>query len=229
MRKALEDGMADAWATFKEFKETQLDTGKKSSSDAFGTRAFLNGNYLDRMAGAVLGIYGNSKDEAIYPAYFVDANKQKLEGSNRYTMRFAPGQLPPVNAFWSLTMYELPASLLYANPLNRYLINSPDAAKPETRRGWRHHVVRPERIPRHRQGIELAAGSEGAVLCSDAALLAKAGCAERQVEGSAPATREWLVTGERDNDENHNVCLCFCSYLRVDRHSPRAKRDPRHG
>jgi hypothetical protein len=125
MRKALEDGMADAWATFKEFKETQLDTGKKSSSDAFGTRAFLDGNYLDRMSGAVLGIYGNSKDEAIYPAYFVDANKQKLEGSNRYTMRFAPGQLPPVNAFWSLTMYELPASLLYANPLNRYLINSP--------------------------------------------------------------------------------------------------------
>ena len=40
-------------------------------------------------------------------------------------MHFAPGQLPPVNAFWSLTMYQLPASLLYANALNRYLINSP--------------------------------------------------------------------------------------------------------
>jgi hypothetical protein len=40
-------------------------------------------------------------------------------------MHFAPGQLPPVNAFWSLTMYQLPASLLYANTLNRYLINSP--------------------------------------------------------------------------------------------------------
>jgi hypothetical protein len=38
--------------------------------------------------------------------------------------RFAPGQLPPANAFWSLTMYELPASLLTANPINRYLINS---------------------------------------------------------------------------------------------------------
>jgi hypothetical protein len=77
------------------------------------------------MAGAVLGIYGNSKDEAIYPVYFIDSSKQKLEGANRYTLRFAPGQLPPVNAFWSLTMYELPASLLYANPINRYLINSP--------------------------------------------------------------------------------------------------------
>jgi hypothetical protein len=39
-------------------------------------------------------------------------------------LRFAPSRLPPVHAFWSLTMYELPASLLVANPLNRYLINS---------------------------------------------------------------------------------------------------------
>jgi hypothetical protein len=41
----------------------------------------------------------------------VDEGKQKLNGANRYTLRFAPGHLPPVNAFWSLTMYELPASL----------------------------------------------------------------------------------------------------------------------
>jgi hypothetical protein len=40
-------------------------------------------------------------------------------------LRFAPGQLPPVHAFWSVTMYELPASLLVANPISRYLINSP--------------------------------------------------------------------------------------------------------
>jgi hypothetical protein len=125
MRKALEDGMVDAWSTFKEFKETQLDTGKRTSADSFGSRAFLKSNYLDRMSGAVLGIYGNSKDEAIYPAYFVDNEKKPLSGANGYTMRFPPGQLPPVNAFWSLTMYELPASLLYANILNRYLINSP--------------------------------------------------------------------------------------------------------
>src|SRR5262249_61892390 len=44
---------------------------------------------------------------------------------NRYVLRFPPDELPPVNAFWSITMYELPTSLLYANPLNRYLINSP--------------------------------------------------------------------------------------------------------
>src|SRR5881409_1117243 len=55
----------------------------------------------------------------------IDAAGQKLNGANRYTVRFAPGQLPPVHAFWSLTMYELPKSLLVANPINRYLINSP--------------------------------------------------------------------------------------------------------
>jgi hypothetical protein len=124
MQKALQDGMADAWTAFRELKETELDTGKRSSADAFGTREALDGRYIDRMSGAVLGIYGNSKQEAIYPVYFIDAGKQKLDGANRYTLRFAPGQLPPVNAFWSLTMYELPASLLFANPLNRYLINS---------------------------------------------------------------------------------------------------------
>jgi hypothetical protein len=48
-----------------------------------------------------------------------------LGGASRYTVHFAPGQLPPVNAFWSLTMYDEPQSLLVANPLNRYLINSP--------------------------------------------------------------------------------------------------------
>ena len=78
------------------------------------------------MTAAVLGIYGNSKQEAIYPTYFVDGDSEKLDAAkNRYTLRLAAVQLPPVHAFWSLTMYELPSSLLVANPLNRYLINSP--------------------------------------------------------------------------------------------------------
>lgn len=126
LREAVTDGIADAWKEFAEFLKTSVDTGKVTSGDVFGTRAFLKNNYLYRMAGAVLGIYGNSKQEAMYPDYFVDAAGRKLDGAgNRYTLRFAPGQLPPVNAFWSLTMYELPSSLLYANSLDRYLINSP--------------------------------------------------------------------------------------------------------
>ena len=125
MQAALTGGMQDAWKYFAEYKEAELDTGKKSAADAFGSRAFLNGRYIDRMAAAALGIYGNAKQEAIYPAYFLDSTRQKLNGSNRYVLHFGPDELPPVNAFWSLTLYALPSSLLYANPLNRYLINSP--------------------------------------------------------------------------------------------------------
>jgi hypothetical protein len=124
LREALEGGMADGWAAFKTHKETELDTGKETSADAFGTRAFLHHDYMARMSGAVLGIYGNSKDEAIYPAYFVGGDGRPLTGANAYALHFAAGQLPPVTAFWSFTVYELPKSLLYANTLNRYLINS---------------------------------------------------------------------------------------------------------
>jgi hypothetical protein len=124
-QKAIQDGIADAWAAFVDLKTNGIETGKVTSGDLFGSRAFLNGNYLYRMAAAVLGIYGNSKEEAMYPAYYVDAAAQPLSGAKRYTLRFEPGQLPPVNSFWSLTMYEQPASLLVDNPINRYLINSP--------------------------------------------------------------------------------------------------------
>jgi hypothetical protein len=123
MKTAIEQGMADAWADFRGVVK-QVDEGKVTSGDLFGTRAYMKNNYLYRMV-ATLGIYGNSKQEAMYPVYRVDANEQKLNGASRYTLRFALGQLPPVNAFWSLTMYDEPQSLLVANPINRYLINSP--------------------------------------------------------------------------------------------------------
>ena len=124
MKKAIEDGMADAWAEIASLKK-RIDAKEVTSGDTFGTREYLKNNYLYRMAAAVVGIYGNSKQEAIYPVYTVDDGGNPLEGSNRYTLRFAAGELPPVDAFWSLTMYSLPESLLVANPLDRYLVNSP--------------------------------------------------------------------------------------------------------
>jgi hypothetical protein len=123
MRAAIEQGRADAWAEFAGGVK-KLNDGSLTSGDLFGTRQAMKNNYLNRWLGTI-GIYGNSKQEAMYPIYRVDANGQNLSGANRYTIRFAPGQLPPVNAFWSLTMYNLPQSLLVANSINRYLINSP--------------------------------------------------------------------------------------------------------
>jgi hypothetical protein len=125
MKTALEQGMADAWAEFEDLQKQKINTGEVTFGDMFGSREYLKNNYLYRMAAAVLGIYGNSKEEAIYLGYFVDADGKKPDGANKYTVHFAAGELPPVNAFWSLTMYGLPQSLLVANPLNRYLLNSP--------------------------------------------------------------------------------------------------------
>jgi hypothetical protein len=125
MRTAIEGGMADAWSELSTLQKDRIDTGQVSSGDLFGTRDYLKDNYLYRMAGAALGIYGNSKQEAMYPMFSNDSAGAPLTGSNDYTYRFAPGQLPPVNAFWSLTMYKLPSILLVTNPINRYLINSP--------------------------------------------------------------------------------------------------------
>ncbi|AFP40547.1 hypothetical protein MSMEI_4089 [Mycolicibacterium smegmatis MC2 155] len=123
-REAIEDGMANAWVEFDRFKQDKVDTGEVGSAQLFGTADDLKGNYLYRMAGAVLGIYGNTAAEALYPSAMLDADGQPLTGTNSYTYRFAPDQLPPVNAFWSLTIYELPSSQLVDNPIDRYLINS---------------------------------------------------------------------------------------------------------
>ena len=123
IQEAISQGIADAWADFADLKK-KADAGEIGSGEVFGTRAFLKNNYLYRMAAAVLGIWGNSEAEAIYPSYYVDAEGEALNGANTYTLRFGPGELPPVNSFWSLTMYELPPSLLVENPLNRYLLNS---------------------------------------------------------------------------------------------------------
>jgi len=126
MKQAILDGMADAWKELEELEKTKILTGKVTSGDLFGTREYLKNNYLYRFAAAELGIFGNSKHEAMYPFYEIDASGQKLDASkNRYILHFGKDELPPVNAFWSLTMYQLPSSLLVANPLNRYLINSP--------------------------------------------------------------------------------------------------------
>jgi hypothetical protein len=92
----------------------------------FGDRAFFYGDWLKRAAAAKGGIYGNDAIEAMYPLTTTLPNGEALDGSkHKYTLRFAAGQFPPVNAFWSVTMYDGKTQLLIKNPINRYLINSP--------------------------------------------------------------------------------------------------------
>jgi hypothetical protein len=92
----------------------------------FGDEAFYNGDWLKRAGAAKGGLYGNDAVEAMYPYTRVDAAGETLDGSkHKYTITFPPGQLPPVNAFWSVTMYDGKSQFLVKNPINRYLINSP--------------------------------------------------------------------------------------------------------
>jgi hypothetical protein len=93
---------------------------------AFGDRSFYKGDWLLRAAAARAGIYGNDAAEAMYPMTKTLADGTELDGSKHaYTLTFAEGQLPPVNAFWSVTMYDGKTQLLIENPIDRYLINSP--------------------------------------------------------------------------------------------------------
>ncbi len=93
---------------------------------AFGDRAFYKGDYLLRAAAAVAGLYGNDAEEALYPAARTDSAGQPLDGSQHdYALTFPAGGLPPVNAFWSVTMYDGKSQLLVENPIKRYLVNSP--------------------------------------------------------------------------------------------------------
>jgi hypothetical protein len=69
---------------------------------------------------------GQRPSEAIYPVLYVDADDQPLTGANRYVLRFDEGQLPPADAFWSVTMYDADG-FPTDNPINRYQIGSYDA------------------------------------------------------------------------------------------------------
>lgn len=119
-RAAMEAGIAEASTALKEGALQQKD-----SRALFGTRTDLGADCITkRNYGAMLGIYGNTKEEAVYGSQQTDSEGKVLDGGRRWVLRFEPGQLPPVTEFWSITMYNLPQRLLVENPLNRYSIGS---------------------------------------------------------------------------------------------------------
>jgi hypothetical protein len=124
IQQAINDGIKDSAADLGSVMQ-KINTDQISSGEMFGTREFLKDNYLYRYAGAKLGLYGNSQQDALYFGYFVDADHQPLDASkSNYELHFPKGDLPPTKAFWSLTMYDGKTQLLVANPLKRYLLNS---------------------------------------------------------------------------------------------------------
>ena len=114
----------------KKVEEKVKSVGKEINgwdvASQFGDRDFFHGDWLLRAAAAKAGIYGNDAVEAVYPMTHSDETGQPLDGGkHKYTLTFAKDQYPPVNAFWSVTMYDGKTQLLIKNPIDRYLINSP--------------------------------------------------------------------------------------------------------
>ena len=121
-KTALLNGMADGQ---KEIDAYRTSLGG-NSADLFGSRAFLKNNYLKRATGTQVRSAPIRKTRRSIRFNDKDSEGKPLDGSSgRYVLRYANGKFPPVNAFWSLTMYGLPNQLLVKNPIDRYLVNSP--------------------------------------------------------------------------------------------------------
>lgn len=104
----------------------KLVNGWTVVNSGIGDRALYDGDWTQRAAVAVAGILANDPAEAVYPITRKDGNGQPLDGSkHNYTLTFPADAFPPVNAFWSVTMYDGKTQLLVKNPIKRYLINSP--------------------------------------------------------------------------------------------------------
>ena len=85
-------------------------------------------NYNLRAAIAYAGLGANIPEDAIYPSCAVDSDGKLFDGANQYVIHFEKGKTPPVNAFWSLTMYDQDGFFI-ANPINRYAIGDRNALK----------------------------------------------------------------------------------------------------
>jgi len=125
--KAINEGIASGTEKMIEAaaKLGERKNGWQLVSGAFGNREAMQGKYLTRAAAAYFGLYGNDLEEAFYPETTLDSDNETLDGSkHNYILHFEKDELPPVKAFWSLSMYKLPEQLFAENAINRYVISS---------------------------------------------------------------------------------------------------------
>jgi hypothetical protein len=127
IRVALADGVAAARAELATVSEgLGSNVNGWQSMNAFGDRRAYAGDYLRRAAESMVGWGGNDRVEASYPMARVDADGKPFDGNGKYRLRL--DTLPPVKAFWSVTMYDTSydgtAGYLVENPIDRYLINA---------------------------------------------------------------------------------------------------------
>lgn len=120
VQEALEAGTADAHRAIED-RGNALGTVIDGWQD-IPPMGHYGDDYLFRSAVAWKFIYTNSPEEALYPIAETDADGEPLNGSEKYVLHFPAGHLPPVDAFWSVTLYDSTTRLMTDNPLNRYSI-----------------------------------------------------------------------------------------------------------
>jgi hypothetical protein len=98
----------------------RVANGWSMNTDTMGV---YGNNYLKRAIIAQVGLGANLPEDAIYPMNLGDAAGKPLNGANKYTMHFAKGATPPVNAFWSITLYDA-EGFQVGNALNRFALSS---------------------------------------------------------------------------------------------------------
>lgn len=124
IRAALDRAAADALKLMSTKAPTlaRVVNGWQMNTDTMGV---YGDYYLKRAIVAMMGLGANQPEDAIYPILQVDSDGKPLMGESRYVLHFTKEDLPPVNAFWSITMYD-EAGYQVANSINRFAIGDRD-------------------------------------------------------------------------------------------------------
>jgi hypothetical protein len=122
VKKALEDAPAAA-QKLMEWKVPTIARVANYWSMNTDTMGVYGNYYLKRAIVAQLGLGANLPEDAIYPLNLADETGKPLDGASKYTIHFDKGATPPVNAFWSLTLYDSDGFQV-ANSLNRFAVSS---------------------------------------------------------------------------------------------------------
>lgn len=127
VQRAMERAVVDGLQSMKSKVPTlaRVVNGWQMNTDTMG----VYGNYyLKRAIVAMVGLGANQPEDAVYPLCVGDADGKPLDGNHNYVLHFDKDQLPPVDAFWSVTMYDA-EGFQSANEINRFAIGDRDALK----------------------------------------------------------------------------------------------------
>jgi hypothetical protein len=123
-RNAVEGAPAEALRLMNDAlpRMGRIVNGWLMNTDSVGV---YGNNYLKRAIVALAGLGANQPEDAVYPLNMADASGEPVDGGNEYVLHFAKDELPPVAAFWSVTMYD-PEGYPVPNPADRYAIGDRD-------------------------------------------------------------------------------------------------------